>query len=167
MRASERSTVSNTPDNPTMNLLSSRLSFTTSTALNHLAVSMVPSKNRSVAFPILWQGVWEDPIEGENKATQGPGAMGRTPAKCLLVARKGAQPPDLGPNVENTTARSPSQPTWNRDAHTKLMVVSLTCSIPRSGSRPQMGRSENTAASSASVRALVTAQKLKASPKMP
>lgn len=37
-------------------------------ALNHLAVSMVPPKNRSsVAFPIFWQGVWEDSIEGENE----------------------------------------------------------------------------------------------------
>ena len=37
-------------------------------ALDHLAASMVPSKNRySVAFPIFWQGVWENSIEGENE----------------------------------------------------------------------------------------------------
>ena len=37
-------------------------------ALNHLAAALVPSKNRTkTGFPIFWQGVWEDPVAGENE----------------------------------------------------------------------------------------------------
>lgn len=99
-------------------------------ALDHLAASMVPSKNRSrVAFPILWQGVWEDPIEGENKQRlkdreRWVSYTREMPDQAVAILKRN-QPPDLGPNVENTTdTLTMLNRLRNRDAHTKLMVVS-------------------------------------------
>ena len=103
--------------------------FNIHSALNHLAVSMVPSKNRSsVAFPILWQGVWEDSIDGENKQRikdrdRWVSYTREMPAEVVAIL-KCNQPPDLGPNVETTNTLAMLNRLRNRDAHTKLIVVS-------------------------------------------
>lgn len=104
-------------------------------ALNHLAAALVPSAKRSrVAFPIFWQGVWEDSTEGENaqrvKDRERWLSYTRNMPDEAVTILKANQPPDLGPNVENTHALTMLNRLRNADAHTKLVAVASSLRHP-------------------------------------
>lgn len=104
-------------------------------ALNHLAASIVPSaKRRKVNFPIFWQGVWEPPVEGENKQRAKDrerwDSYTRNMPDGAIAIIKANQPPDLGGNVDNTHALAVVNRLRNTDAHDKLMLVASTLVQP-------------------------------------
>lgn len=122
-------------------------------ALNHLAAALVPSADRtSSAFPIFWQGVWNDPIEGESEQRSKDRSRWATYTRHMpdgaVAVLKANQPPDLGPNADNTHGLAMLNRLRNRDAHTKLLFVasSLRYTIVRcttGGPEPKMFTDSN------------------------
>jgi len=56
------------PENTDIPIVAADVIYNVRSAMDHLACGLVPSKNRdSVSFPVLYQGVWEPPIKGENR----------------------------------------------------------------------------------------------------
>ena len=98
--------------------------------LNHLAAAIVPSDNRSsINFPILWQGVWEPSIEGEDeqrlKDRQKWTTFTRDMDEGAVAIIKANQPRDLARNEPSTDALAVINRLRNKDAHTKLPVVGV------------------------------------------
>jgi hypothetical protein len=98
-------------------------------ALSHLAAALVTSsRRRSTMFPILWQGVWDDPVEGESqqrvKDREKWNSFTKTMDDRAVAIIKTNQPPDLGAdNDKSTSGLAVINRLRNADAHTKLPVV--------------------------------------------
>ncbi|MGD0322059.1 MAG: hypothetical protein ABSC00_10765 [Acidimicrobiales bacterium] len=56
------------PENTDIGIIAADVIYNLRSGLDHLACALVPAAERShVMFPIFWQGVWEDPVPGENE----------------------------------------------------------------------------------------------------
>ena len=100
-------------------------------ALDHLASALVPSQNRSrTYFPILWQGVWEPGIKGEDRQRTDDRlkwitfTQGMDPAAVAVLKRN--QPPDLGRDVNNPHPLSILNRLRNRDTHQRLVATATS-----------------------------------------
>lgn len=56
------------PEDTSIGIIAADVIYNLRSGLDHLAAALVPANERdSVMFPILWWGVWDDPIPGENR----------------------------------------------------------------------------------------------------
>lgn len=122
------------PD-PELALIAGDFLYNIRAALDHLAKSLVPSNNRgSVYFPVLWQGVWEESTEGDDKQRRKDRAKWKTytermPDEAVAILKR-EQPPDLGSNADNTSGLAVLNRLRNTDAHSKLTIVASTLVHP-------------------------------------
>jgi hypothetical protein len=78
-------------------------------SLEHLMAALVANKDRDrVMFPILWRGVWDAPIPGENdqrtKDRERWGTISRAVRPAAPEFLKRLQPPDDDPNKQSPHA---------------------------------------------------------------
>jgi hypothetical protein len=120
------------PENTEIPIIAADVIYNMRSALDHLIAKLVPAnRERSVYFPILFDGVWDDPVDGENERTTRDRERWATYVKGVhpqaVEIIKGMQPsPDP----------SASDPTVNflialnrmavRDRHTRLPLTAST-----------------------------------------
>jgi hypothetical protein len=114
-------------DNTDVPLIAADAIYNLRSSLDHLAGALVPAKDRrSVMFPILWRGVAEPSIEGENDQRR------KDRERWLTIAHrvrpeaatflKRLQPPDETPKEETPHALRLLNQISNIDRHTKLPI---------------------------------------------
>ena len=96
-------------------------------SLDHLAAALVPAKDRrSVMFPIMWRGVWEPLVEGENEQRRKDRERWQSIARRVepgaATFLKRLQPPDEAPNEETPHGLRILNRLSNADRHTKLPI---------------------------------------------
>ena len=113
-------------------------------SLDHIAGAIVPLLVRShVNFPIYWQGVWDPPVDGEEKQrgvdrrnwTSNTEKM--APEAVAII--KDLQPPDAAVGPGNLHALQVLNRLRNRDTHSKLTLVASTLIKPEGGYRAPDG----------------------------
>lgn len=100
------------------------------TSLDHLMSSLVPrQRRRSVMFPIMWPGVWEAGLPGENKQRVDDRVRWQTSVKGLshaaIAILQSLQPPESGAQGNRVDLLALVNWLSNRDKHEKLPVVAL------------------------------------------
>lgn len=96
-------------------------------SLDHLTAALVPAKDRrSVMFPIMWRGVWEPFVEGENEQRRKDRERWRSianrvePGAATYLRR--LQPPDEAGNEATPHGLRILNRLSNTDRHTKLPI---------------------------------------------
>lgn len=120
------------PENTEIPIIAADAIYNMRSALDHLIAKLVPaSRERSVYFPILFDGVWNEPIDGEDKRTTKDRARWATYVK-------GAHPQavEILKGMQPSPDQSASDPTVNflvalnrmavRDRHTRLPLTAPT-----------------------------------------
>ena len=98
-------------------------------ALDHLTAALVPASRRdSTYFPILWTGVWDPIIKGEDKQTSDDRAKWNTIVKKMkpeaVEILKSLQPYDgYTPVSEQTHLLDSLNRLWNTDKHSQLPLL--------------------------------------------
>jgi hypothetical protein len=116
------------PGNTDIPIIAADVIYNLRSGLDHLMSCLVVNKERSgVIFPIFFQGVWEDPLPGENAERGKLRARWASDTKSLkapaLAILKGLQPPeDTGDDTEADRLRVLNSLS-NRDRHEKLPVT--------------------------------------------
>jgi hypothetical protein len=116
------------PGNTDIPIIAADVIYNLRSGLDHLMSCLVANKERSgVIFPIFFQGVWEDPLPGENAERGKLRARWASDTKSLkapaLTILKGLQPPeDTGDDTEADRLRVLNSLS-NRDRHEKLPVT--------------------------------------------
>ncbi len=116
------------PGNTDILIIAADVIYNLRSGLDHLMSCLVANKERSgVIFPIFFQGVWEDPLPGENAERGKLRARWASDTKSLkapaLAILKGLQPPeDTGDDTEADRLRVLNSLS-NRDRHEKLPVT--------------------------------------------
>lgn len=98
--------------------------------LDHLACALVPPGHQSrVSFPIMWQGIWNDPVAGEEpfraEARERWERLTKHMKPEAVAIIKALQPPDdqgRDPNWSHNLRLLHGL--WNRDKHRQLVAVS-------------------------------------------
>jgi hypothetical protein len=96
--------------------------------LDHLIADMVPPKDRkSVMFPVLWEGVWENAVPGENKQRAKDRARWKTitrnmSADAVALLQK-MQPPAQIPENTEVPALLAIHRLSNTDKHSNLPIL--------------------------------------------
>jgi hypothetical protein len=120
------------PENTDIPIIAADAIYNIRSALDHLMAALVPAnRERKVYFPILFDGVWEDPPPGENQ-----GATRDRERWATYV--KGAHPQAVAilRTMQPSLSESDSDPTINflvalnhmavRDRHTRLPLTAPT-----------------------------------------
>lgn len=113
------------PANTQMPIIAADLVYNLRSGLDHLAAALVPSSFAShVAFPIFWPGIWEPPVEGENR--ERTDARGRwntytrkMPAGAIAILRDVQPDQDVTHRVHHLLLVNRLS---NTDRHTKFPV---------------------------------------------
>jgi hypothetical protein len=129
---SGRLTFTSYPENTDIPTVAADAIYNMRSALDHLMVALVPaSRERKVYFPILFDGVWDDPVPGEGEA------RARDRERWVTYV-KGAHPQAVAilKKMQPSSIESDSDPTINflvalnrmavRDRHTRLPMTAPT-----------------------------------------
>ena len=111
---------------PEVSLIAADFVYNLRSGLDHLMSALVPSSRRdSVYFPIYFEGVWEDPVPGEDEeVTKARGRWKSDTTKVrpeAVTILKALQPKAAGEGVVNTFRVL--NVLSNTDRHQKLPVV--------------------------------------------
>lgn len=116
------------PGNTDIPIITADVIYNLRSALDHLMSCLVAGKDRSgVIFPIFFQGVWEDPVPGENTERRKLRARWASDTRSLkapaLALLKGLQPPEDTGDDTNADRLRVLNSLSNRDRHEKLPVT--------------------------------------------
>lgn len=127
-----RLTFTASPENTEIPIIAADVIYNLRSALDHLMAALVPAnRERSVYFPILFDGVWDEPVDREDEGT-------KRDRKRWTTYVKGAHPQavEILKGMQPSLDESASDPTVNflvalnrmavRDRHTRLPVVAPT-----------------------------------------
>jgi hypothetical protein len=114
------------PANTDIPIIAADAVYNLRSALEHIMARITPRNRRDNSrFPIIWEGVWEAPVPGENKErsdarTRWRSAVNGLPNEAVAIL-KSLQPPDGGGQGTNLLQLV----NWlsNRDRHEKLPVI--------------------------------------------
>jgi hypothetical protein len=120
------------PENTEIPIIAADVIYNMRSALDHLMAKLVPaSRERSVYFPVLFHGVWDGPVDGENEGTtrdRERWAMYVKGARLQAVEIiKGMQPsPDEGASDPTVNFLVALNRMAVRDRHTRLPLTAPT-----------------------------------------
>lgn len=116
-------------ENTDVPLIAADAIYNLRSSLEHLMAALVPAKDRdSVTFPIIWRGVWEPLVEGENAKRRKDREKWQTITRRVrhvdaVTFLKRLQPPDEARDEETPHALRLLNQLSNTDRHSKLPVV--------------------------------------------
>lgn len=116
------------PANTDIPVIAADVVYNLRSGLDHLICAMVPAKERySVMFPILFEGVWEAIVPGEDqdriKQRMRWASVVKTLPNDAVTALKRLQPPDDGGEPQETHGIRLLNRLSNMDRHRKLPLV--------------------------------------------
>lgn len=114
---------------PEISLVGADFVHNVRSALDHMTAALVPSSRKnSTRFPILWEGVWEPPVEGEPKAASCDRKKWESIVKKMkpeaVAILKELQPYAGYESADHHVhLLSSLNRLWNTDKHTRLPVI--------------------------------------------
>lgn len=116
------------PANTDIPLVAADVIYNLRSALDHLMAQLVPvNRRRNVMFPVMWAGVWDAAVPGENEQRSKDRSRWLSIVKSLdeqaLPVLKALQPPDTSGNEPEPAKLKLLNSLSNRDRHEKLPVV--------------------------------------------
>ncbi|MGA2522057.1 MAG: hypothetical protein ABSG81_14725 [Acidimicrobiales bacterium] len=116
------------PENTDIPIIAADVIYNIRSGLDHLAAALVPAKRRdSTMFPIFWQGVWNDPVPGENEQRAKDRSRWESYTRDMrpeaVAHLKRMQPRVRGDNEEAVSFLRAINQLSNTDRHTKLPLI--------------------------------------------
>jgi hypothetical protein len=126
-----------TPANTDIPIIAADVIYNLRSSLDHLMACLVVNKERSsVIFPVMFQGVWDDPpSEGEDAQRAKLRERWKSETKSLksgaLTVLKALQPPDGGGDGTEANRLRVIHSLSNRDRHEKLPIIATGLDRPK------------------------------------